>query len=47
MNKSQAEIRQINIDQAKQFLKKNAICNSQVLSDNQVMFIYPIEKTQK
>ena len=47
INKSQVEIRQSNIDQAKEFLKKNANCKSQILSDNQFMFIYPIEQTQK
>ena len=47
INKSQVEIRQSNIDQAKEFLKKNPNCKSQILSDNQVMFIYPIEQTQK
>jgi len=45
--KSQVEIRTINIDQVKEFLKKNPNCKSQILSDNQVVFIYPIEQTQK
>ena len=47
INKSQVEIRLINIDQVKEFLKKNPNCKSQILSDNQVVFIYPIEQTQK
>ena len=36
--KSQVEIRVINIDQAKEFLKKVANCKSQILPDNQVFF---------
>ena len=47
VSKSQVEIRQSNIYQAKEFLKKNANCKSQIHSDNQVMFIYPIDQTQK
>ena len=47
VNKSQVEIRLINIDQAKEFLKKNPNCKSQILYDNQVVLIYPIEQTQK
>ena len=35
MNKSQIEIRLSNIDQAKEFLKKNPTCKSQILSDKQ------------
>ena len=45
INKSQVEIRLSNIDQAKEFLKKNPNCKSQILSDNQVVLIYPIEQT--
>ena len=47
VNKSQVEIRLINIDQAKEFLKKNPNCKSQILSDNQVVLIYPIDQTQR
>ena len=47
INKSQVEIRLINIDQVKEFLKKNPNCKSQILSDKQVVLIYPIELTQK
>ena len=47
INKSQVEIRLINIDQVKEFLKKNPNCKSQILSDNQVVLIYSIEQTQK
>ena len=46
-NKSQVEIRLINIDQAKEFLKKNPNCKSQILSDNQVVLIYSIDQTQR
>ena len=37
---SQAEIRLSNIDQAKEFLKKNLNCKSQIRSINQFLFIY-------
>ena len=47
VNKSQVEIRLINIDQAKEFLKKNPNCKSQILSDKQVVLIYPIDQTQR
>ena len=47
VNESQVEIRLINIDQAKEFLKKNPNCKSQILSDNQVVLIYPIDQTQR
>ena len=47
INKSQVEIRLSNIDQAKEFLKKNPNCKSQILSDNQVVLIYPIDQTQR
>ena len=47
INKSQIEIRLINIDQVKEFLKKNPNCKSQILSDNQVVLIYPIDQTQR
>ena len=47
VNKSQVEIRLINIDQAKEFLKKNPNCKSQILSDNQVVLIYSIDQTQR
>ena len=47
INKSQVEIRLINIDQVKEFLKKNPNCKSQILSDKQVVLIYLIELTQK
>ena len=47
INKSQVEIRLINIDQAKEFLKKNPNCKSQILSDNQVVLIYQIDQTQR
>ena len=47
VNKSQVEIRLINIDQVKEFLKKNPNCKSQILSDKQVVLIYLIELTQK
>ncbi len=47
VNKSQVEIRLINIDQAKEFLKKNPNCKSQILSDNQVVLIYQIDQTQR
>ena len=46
VNKSQVEIRLINIDQAKEFLKKNPNCKSQILSDNHFVLIYPIDQTQ-
>ena len=45
--KSQVEIRQNNIDQAKEFLKKNPNCKSQILSDNQFALVYSIEQTQR
>ena len=47
MSKSQVEIRLSNIDQAQEFLKKNTNCKSQILSDNQVVLIYPIDQTQR
>ena len=47
INKSQVEIRLINIDQAKEFLKKNPNCKSQILSDKQVVLIYSIELMRK
>ena len=47
VNKSQVEIRLSNIDQAKEFLKKNPNCKSQILSDNQVVLIYQIDQTQR
>ena len=46
VNKSQVEIRLSNIDQAKEFLKKNPICKSQILFDNHDVLIYPIDQTQ-
>ena len=44
---SKVEIRLSDISPAKEFLKMNPNCKSQILSDNQVMFIYSIEQTQK
>ena len=45
--KSQVEIRLSNIDQAKEFLKKNPNCKSQILSDNQIVLFSRIDQTQR
>ncbi len=37
-------IRQSDIDLAKEFMKKNPSCKSQILSVSQVFFIYAIEQ---
>ena len=35
------------LTKAKEFLKKNPNCKSQILSDNQVVLIYSIDQTQR
>ena len=47
ISESQVEIRLSNIDQAQEFLKKNTNCKSQILSDNYVVMIYLIVKSQR
>ena len=47
IKKSQVEIRLSHIDQAKEFLKKNPNCKSQVLSDIKVFLFYQIDQTQR